>query len=206
MKVVAFGNTNLVGNKNAPYYLAKKLNYNFEDCSTESAGPQSIFRIVTKYAAMNKDFMPVIGWNNIKSIELRKVFKKEKYTGFVDPNFFTYGTDKNIDFEFRRLEKWKHILTDDYLTNIRWCTLVLSLQQLLESYDIPYLMYNIDTSIDWNEYTMNIIKNINRKTYIGVENPKANMRKYVKKLGYNFYSAEGQKCAANLLYEKMESK
>lgn len=205
MDLVAFGDKNLVGGKNAPYYLAQKLGYNFIDLTTETSGPQSVFRLVTKYTAENENFMPVIGWSNVQSIELRKIFKREFYTGFSDPNYFTYGSnDKKTDIEFQRLNKWKHILHDEDLTNIRWCNLVVSIQEFLKSFDIPYLMYNIENSITWNEYTLYMIKNIDRKNYIGVENPKANIKKYVKKLGYNFYTDEGQQCIAKLLNEKLK--
>jgi len=65
-------------------------------------------------------------------------------------------------------------------------------------------MYNIETSIEWNSYTLYMIKNIDRTKYIGVENPKANIRKYVKKLKQNFDTVDGQKLIAKLLSERIE--
>jgi len=207
MDIVAFGDKKLVGEKNAPYLLAQKLGYNFKDLTTNTTGPQSVFRLVTKYAAQEEDFLPVIGWSNPASIQLRKVFKKEFFAGFDDPNYFVFGSNtKEIEMDFQRLHKWKHILTDHHLTNIRWCNLVVSVQEFLKSLEIPYLMYNIDNSISWDEYTLYMVKHIDRTRYIGVDNPKANIKKYVKKLGYDFNTLEGQQCVANLLNEKLKSK
>tara|TARA_Y100000289_G_C3855954_1_gene115990 strand:- start:408 stop:560 length:153 start_codon:yes stop_codon:yes gene_type:complete len=49
-----------------------------------------------------------------------------------------------------------------------------------------------------------MIKNIDRTKYIGVENPKANIKKYVKKLKQNFDTVDGQKLIAKLLSERIE--
>jgi hypothetical protein len=207
MDVVAFGCQALVGNKNAAYFLAKKLNYNYIDCSTETTSPQSIFRLVTKYTVENKNFLPVIGWSNTQSLELRKLHKEKKYTGFSDPNYYNYSLGiKNLDYDLVRINKFQKILLDEHLTNTRWCNLVISLQELLKSYDINYVMYNVENAIDWNHNTLYMIKHIDRSRYIGVENPKANIKKYVKKLKSNFYTEDGQKLIANLLKEKLESK
>ena len=255
MDVVAFGCQALVGNKNAAYFLAKKLNYNYIDCSTETTSPQSIFRLVTKYTVENKNFLPIIGWSNTQSLELRKLHKQQKYTGFSDPNYYNYSVgSKNLDYDLIRINKFQKILLDEHLTNTRWCNLVISLQELLKSYDIDYLMYNVENAIDWNHNTLHMIKHIDRSKYkdnlnidiflleinkskngfhniictyddkivyniiypflkhidrskyIGVENPKANIKKYVKKLKHNFYTEDGQKIIANLLKEKLESK
>ena len=116
----------------------------------------------------------------------------------------SHKRQKNLETEFQRLIRFEHILTDEYLTNIRWCSIVYSLQEFLKSLDINYLMYNIETSIEWNSYTLYMIKNIDRTKYIGVENPKANIRKYVKKLKQNFDTVDGQKLIAKLLSERIE--
>ena len=205
MRLVAFGDKNLVGGKNAPYHLANKLGYEFQDMTTSTSGPQSVFRLVTKYISQNENIFPVIGWNNVHSVELRRIYKKFPVDGFMDKNYFTFHKrQKNLEIEFQRLIRFEHILTDEYLTNIRWCSIVYSLQEFLKSLDINYLMYNIETSIEWNSYTLYMIKNIDRTKYIGVENPKANIRKYVKKLKQNFDTVDGQKLIAKLLSERIE--
>jgi len=207
MDLVAFGCNALVGNKNAAYFLAKKLDYNYIDCTTETTSPQSIFRIVTKYASENKNFLPIIGWSNTQSLQLRTIYSRQEYTGFHDPNYWNYSAnDKNAKLENRRLDRFKDVLFDENLVNIRWCNIVVSLQEFLKSYKIDYVMYNVENAIDWNENTMHMIKFIDRSKYIGVENPKANIKKYVKKLGYNFATDEGQKCIAGLLKDKLDSK
>tara|TARA_B100000902_G_C27248957_1_gene884169 strand:+ start:960 stop:1583 length:624 start_codon:yes stop_codon:yes gene_type:complete len=207
MDIVAFGCKDLVGNKNAAYFLSKKLDCNYIDCTTETTSPQSIFRIVTKYASEHEDFLPIIGWSNTASLQLRTIYSRKEYTGFHDPNYWNYSANgKNLKLENRRLDRFKDVLFDEHLVNIRWCNIVVSLQEFLKSYKIDYVMYNVENAIDWNANTMHMIKFIDRSKYIGVENPKANIKKYVKKLGYNFATDEGQKCIAGLLKDKLDSK
>ena len=207
MDIVAFGSKALVGNKNAAYFLSKKLDFNFVDCTTETTSPQSIFRLVVKYTSENENFIPVIGWSSTQSLQLRRIYKREEYTGFQDPNYWNYSPNgKILKLENRRLDRFKDVLFDEHLVNIRWCNIVISLQEFLKSYKLNYVMYNVENAIDWNTNTMHMIKFIDRSKYIGVENPKANIKKYVKKLGYNFTTDEGQKCIAGLLKDKLESK
>ena len=78
MDIVAFGCKDLVGNKNAAYFLSKKLDCNYIDCTTETTSPQSIFRIVTKYASEHEDFLPIIGWSNTASLQLRTIYSRKE--------------------------------------------------------------------------------------------------------------------------------
>ncbi len=205
MDIVAFGETKLVGEKRASYFLSKKLDYNYVDCTSNDTGPQGIFRNTTKYITSNTNpFLAIIGWSNPYSLELRKFYNRTEVTGFIDENYFSYNAKyKKLPTDFSRLKRFDNILFDHHLCNNRWTTIAFSLQQTLENLNIPYMMYNIDHSIEWNGYTMRILREINRRRYIGVENPKANVVKYLKKRGLKFDTNEGQKHLANLISEKL---
>jgi len=205
MDVVAFGETNLVGGKRASYFLSKKLECDYIDCTANDIGPQSILRTVTKYITLNKDpSIIIIGWSNPYSLELRKIYNRTEVTDFTDDNYFSYSRRyKKLTNDFRRLKRFDDLLFDHHLCNNRWTTIAYSLQQTLASLKIPYMMYNIDHAIEWNGQTMRIIREIDRTRYIGVENPKANIIKYLKKRGYKFDTNDGQKHLANLISEKL---
>ena len=74
-----------------------------------------------------------------------------------------------MKLENRRLDRFKDVLFDEHLVNIRWCNIVISLQEFLKSYKLNYVMYNVENAIDWNSNTMHMIKFIDRSKYIGVE-------------------------------------
>lgn len=196
MILISFGDEHCHGEK-APKMIAKENQLSFVDNAIPVTTNLSIFKDVVHTVVSikkPKNYIFLIGWTTSKNIQYRYenkniVFTKEKYNHEMA--------------RYNKLNKFNNYLFEPVLINQQRLALVHATQQLLESKNIKYYMYNISEKIDYNNYTAKGLKNINNKNYHNALSFDSTMLGYIKKQKLDYKA--GQVAWAKFISQKMRA-
>ena len=180
LKLVSFGDEYVVNSDSAPALVAKRLNYEFENLADNDTSNTRIHKKIVQKIIKTEDLSNcifLIGWTSPFRLDAEY---NEKY--------FSYKKD-SADYEnllMNKLHKFDHYLFDRIVISQRWISIVYGVQQLLENKNINYYMYNTQTSLDFNTYTEQTLRNINHKFYFDAIGVKSTMAKQLSLKGYQF--------------------
>ena len=182
MKLVFFGDEYINNENLIPTFVSNKLNLEFENLSTNDASNTCIHNTIAKKIlslTAPDDYIFLIGWTSPFRLDAE-----------YDGTYFTYkpGSKDYPNSMMNKLHKFDDYLFNKILVGQRWASIVYGVQQLLESQGIKYYMFNIHNPLDYNNYTKDMLDNINRKYYFDGAAESSTMINYLKSRGHNFNS------------------
>lgn len=197
MILISFGDELCHGNM-APRDVAKSNSLKFIDMSSKNATSNlAIYKSIVKTVADLKatdDYIFLIGWTRTDRIQYRYegkdiVFIKDKY--------------KHDNRMYDKLNKFNHYLFEPTMINQQRMTFVYATQQVLESKNIKYYMYNTAEPFWYHRNKMIGLKNINSRLYHNPLSEDSTMLGYIKKQKLDIF--KGQQAWAAFLSQKMKA-
>lgn len=177
MKLVIFGDELLSNRDSAGELLAKRLDIQFDNCAEPDTSNSRIHKQIVKYLIENnpKDTIMLIGWTSPYRIDAE-----------YNSQYFTYRHDRNTyaNSVMNKLHKYDNYLFDRVVINQRWASIVYGVQELANSLQCKYYMFNTQHHLEYMSYTEKTIRNLNSKFYFDAINPKNTMKEYLLGLGY----------------------
>lgn len=121
------------------------------DLSFESASIQTIYRILVKFLcekySSQEEYCALIGIPSNKRLELREEQNRE--IDFLDNNYFVYHTKLKDypDMSYAKLRKFNGQIFQTDLVRNRHAIFIYAIENLLNAYNIKYLLYNLHEPI-----------------------------------------------------------
>lgn len=196
LKILCFGDEYLAKVNSASERAAKRFNVEFENLAEQDTSNSRIHKQIVKTLIKlpnPQEHVFLIGWTSPLRLDA-------EYEG----KYFTYRNDKaNYDnILMNKLHKYDHYVFDRIVVSQRWTSIVYGVQQMLESMDVKYYMFNTQTQLDFNSYTEKVLRNLNHKYYFDAIGVKSTMVNYLKAKGHKFNTHQDLSISAHDDYGK----
>lgn len=156
--ICSFGDEYIADEDNIVAQAAERLECSYENFAEEDCTNNRIQIEVTKRAIQfgHEDVIFVIGWTDPARLDAEH-----------DGKYFSYQQDKTEypTTIINKLQRYNDYLFDDLLISQKWAAQVYGVQQLLESKNIKYVMFNIHKNLSFNRYNEKVIRNLDHKKY-----------------------------------------
>lgn len=193
MILVNFGDDICYGDS-SPKIIANTHKFNYIDKSShQPTSNLAIFKNIVRSSieiSNKENYIFLIGWTRSTHISY-------KNTVFIKDNY------NHKDPLYNKLNKFNSYLFEPVLISQQRVALAHAAQEVLQSNNIKYYMYNVADKIDYNNYTSKGLKNLNNKFYHNALSFDSTMLGYIKKQGLDFEN--GKVAWANFISQKMRA-
>lgn len=149
LNLISLGDTSVCKTHAA---VAKNLKADLIDLSFKDASIQTVYRLLIKFICENfnssERYCAIIGIPTNKRLELRE--DTGKPIDFFDHNYFNfYPRSKDFPLiSYSQLKKFNGQIFQKVLIDQRHSAFIFALENILECYNIEYVMYNLHETLD----------------------------------------------------------